>query len=685
MHKPRISRARALACALPLALAAALSGAPAPALADEAVSNGILVTLEQPSMSEVSLLADATSTLDDAGVTVTGLVSQTDDERTYEAVPAEGQTDEQALEAVRGLDGVTHAQLNYVYHLIEPVREDTSPSSAAGAPGEESVAPLARALDQADPFLLVRQSGSEPNQYWVYSTNLDDAWDHAQANNAVTIVTLDSGVKLDHEDLEGNLLEEYAWDVTNNVDEGGQPLSVTAEQTGTSDHVGHGTLVAGIAAAVANNGTGLAGASMNANVLPVKVIPDGSSTTDTATLARAYEYVFESVDVDELNVRVFNLSLGRYVTDEYDSEDAQQDELLHDWIRRAYQEGIVTVCSGGNGNYTDPYVAALYPSDFEECVSVTALEPDGTNIAWSDYNAQKDISAPGRSIWSTHTSYSEVAGGNYSSAYSGTSLSAPMVSGTIALMCYAEPTATVDEICEALYVTAVPVEDATNDRTQPDEDGVVSGSHGALDADAAVTYLMRHVNRFNDVTEGEWPYDAVVYVDRMGIMNGQGGMSGAFGTSADLGRQDAAQLLYNYLGNGENAPDCGFADVDQDAYYAKAVNWCVAEGIFDAPRDDQSTFGVSQPITREQLMTVLWRYVRSQGGAQDVDSGLFEQMPDHASTSEWAVEAAQWALSEGVIAGASQADGSRILDPQASVSRAVMAQIMMNAIEADVL
>ena len=677
---------------LSLALSAALAVgtialSPAVALADGPQTNGILVTLQAPSPSGVSLLAQADSALDAAGVEVTGIVSSEDGTVTVEAQPASGQTDEQALAAARAVPGVESAQLNYVYHLIDAV-EDTAYEAAretAVTPRETGrVTPLATSLlgiAQQDQFLQGTQIGSTPNQYWTYNVGLDKAWEQAQSNNAVTIVTLDSGVKLDHPDLADNLLAEYAWDVTNNVSEGGQPLQKTAEELGTADQVGHGTLVAGIAAAVTGNG-GMAGASYNANVLPVKVIPNGSKTTDTATLARGYRYVLEETDYKALNVRVFNLSLGRYVTEDYDDEDAQNDRLLHEWIVRAYNEGIVTVCSGGNGNGTLPYSAALYPSDFEECVSVTALEADGTNIPWSDYNPQKDISAPGRTIWSTHTTYSETAGGYYSNSFSGTSLSAPIVSGTIALMCYVEPSATVDELTEALYATATPVTDEKNDRTQPDNEGVVSGSHGALSSDDAVTYIKRHVNRFNDVTEGVWPYDAVVYVDRMGIMNGQGGMSGNFGASADLARQDAAQLLYNYLGNGEDAPACGFSDVDQSAYCAKAVNWCVAEGIFDAPRDEQSLFGVGQPITREQLMTVLYRYA---GTGETVDHDVLEQMPDHAQTSDWAVDGASWAVANGVVEGASRPDGTRVLDPQANVSRAVMAQIVMNAIEGGIL
>ena len=83
------------------------------------------------------------------------------------------------------------------------------------------------------------------------------AWSITRSNNLVTIAMFDSGVTLDHPDLAGNLLSDLAWDSYYE-----RTLAETKLMTGTSDNGGHGTAVAGVLAAVTNNGTGVAGAAV---------------------------------------------------------------------------------------------------------------------------------------------------------------------------------------------------------------------------------------------------------------------------------------------------------------------------------------------------------------------------------------------------------------------------------------
>ncbi len=661
-HTPRI-----LAVSLSVVAAAlSVAAAPARALAAEAESDGIIVTMRQDAASEVLLLADATSALDAAGLDVTGVIDSADGELVLAADPAQGQTDDEALAVAQDLPGVESAQLNYVYHLVDLVPEDAAPA-AADAPAAAPVdLTLAQAIAANDPFTQVSSPSVARNQYWAYASDLVTAWTLSTSDNVVTVVTLDSGAQLDHPDLKDNLIAEYAWDAARK-----KPLA----DDEVTDYNGHGTAVAGVISAVANNGVGLAGASYNANVLPIKILEGSGSGSNTEYLVNAFNYLLDLIDKGLVsNVRVVNMSLGT----------TADDTMLHELITRARDEyGIVTVCAGGNGNNVSPnidprtgeYRAHMYPGDYEECIAVTGLETDGTNLPYSDYNICKDISAPGKSIWSTWK------GGDYS-ANSGTSLSAPIVSGTVALMFYAEPNATPDEVYEALCETAIPVIDPEHDRTVPDERGDVSGSHGALDAGAAVAYLKEHVTRFKDVTEADWHYNSVMFVGTRGIMNGYNDGQGNFGANDALTRQDAATLIYNLLGRGQGATDHGFADVEAGAYYQTAVNWCADQGIFKG-YEDTGTFGVGKFITREELMCVVYN-IAAEKGAQ-VDTGAFYELPDHASTSSWAVNASQWALSAGVIHGMSQPDGSLLLAPQNSTTRAEMAAIMMNSIKAGVL
>lgn len=639
------------------ALALGLALAPSTALAAQAETDGILVTLNQPGAGEISLLSDARSALDGAGLEAGDVISAGSGELTLEARPANGQTDEQALADALELPGVTDAQLNYVYQIIEPV-SDESPSSADG------IRPQAQTLREAilanDPYAQISDPDESPNQYWLYNSGLVDAWTLARSNGVVTIAMFDSGVTLDHPDLAGNLLSSLAWDSYYD-----RTLAETEARTGTSDNGGHGTMVAGVLAAVTDNSTGIAGASYNAKLLPVKVVNDSNGNTNTGALARAYAYLFKVINSGQAsNVRVVNMSLGGY------GEAFSDDELLREVIHEArYDYGILTVCAGGNGSNGSPRTDPCYPADYEDCVSVTALEKDGTNIPWSDYNAEKDISAPGRSIWSTSAS------GGYSGSSSGTSLAAPMVSGTVALMSFAEPTATPSEIVAALEDTATPIDDAVNDRT------TTSGSAGALDAGAALQLIKDRITRFNDVHEGDWFYDNVLYVAEREIMNGYGNGLGYFGVSDRLTREDTACILYNYLGDGEVVEPCSLTDVDQSGYYATAVNWCVEKGIFNGRPN--GTFGVGESITREQLMSVVYNWAAQEGDV--VDDSIFYGFADCGSTSDWAVEGVRWAVDRGVINGSLNADGTRSLNPLGNTSRAEAASIITNAIESGVL
>ena len=649
MKKPLHALAAAAALALGLALV------PATALAEPAETDGIIVTVSQPGAGEISLLSDARSTLDDAGLAAGDVVSADDGTLTLEARPAEGQTDEQALATALELPGVESAQLNYVYQIIGAVDEDAA---------TDGIAPQTQTLRQTilanDPYAQVSNPDASPNQYWLYNADLVGAWSITRSNNLVTIAMFDSGVTLDHPDLAGNLLSDLAWDSYYE-----RTLAETKLMTGTSDNGGHGTAVAGVLAAVANNGTGVAGASYNANLLPVKVVNDSNGNTNTGALARAYAYLFDLINTKRVsNVRVVNMSLGGY------GDTFADDDLLRAQISDARDDyGILTVCAGGNGKNGQPLTEPCYPGDYDDCISVTALEADGTNISWSDYNKHKDISAPGRSIWTTS------ANGGYGKQ-SGSSLSAPMVSGTIALMFYAEPNATPDEVVNALKTTATPIVDPVNDRTN------TSGSAGALDAAEALQYVKDTVTRFSDVEAGTWYYDAVQYVGSNGIMNGYDNGQGNFGTFDNLMRQDAAGLLYNYLADGATASEhCGLSDVPEDAYYTNAVNWCVENGIFNGY--DDGTFGVNQPITRQEFLGVIYNWAHEAGDV--VDETIFYSRPDYWTVATWATDAVKWCLSEHVVNGTAQPDGTFLINPNSNISRCEVAGIISNAIKAGVL
>lgn len=662
------------ACALSCALVAGLSLAPiiagATAADAAAATDGILITLDSTASAQarslgsddVNLLAESeiVTELGQAGLEVSDSFESQGGQVVLTADTTGDLSDEEALAQARDIEGVADVQYNYVYHLVDIIEEDVA--SGTGTP-RSGVSTLA-VSSVNDPDAQISDPEEDNNQYWLYNANLDDAWEQAQSDHDITIAVLDSGVDLDHKDLADNILTDLAWDATLE-----QPLAACE----ITDCAGHGTMVAGVASAVANNALGIAGASYNADLLPIKVVDNEERQITSADLVKSYEYLFDLVDSGKLdNLRVINMSLGGY-------EDSQaNDEAFHDVIKTALNTyDILTVCAGGNGNQTTtPNTGKMYPADFDECISVTALESDGTNLVWSDYNEFKDISAPGQNIRTTNMS------GGFSTA-SGTSVASPIVSGTVALLYAADPDATPEQVRAALEETAVPVVDKEHDRTE------VSGSAGALDAGAAVERLAGAVDPepepelpFVDV-DHEWYYPAIVYVYENDIMHGLSD-SPRFAPNEPIVRQDAAVVLYNILGNGEKTPDCGLVDVGQD-YYTDAVNWAVARGYINGYENEATGevthFGVGDPLTREQLACIVANIARN--GEPFGSMAKYESMPDHDKTNTWAVANVVWAINNQIINGV-ELGGVRYVAPQNKTTRAEMAAIMMNCLEQNV-
>ena len=411
-----------------------------------------------------------TSKLERAGMEVEEVLAEpTEDSGTIVLASTEGEV-EDAIAAAEEVAGVDYAQPNFVYKLLEDEVEEVTEAEVEAVTN--------------DPVTAVADAEEDENQYYLYGDELDtvgikgadviDAWDYADCSGSdIAIVIMDTGINLTHTDLADNILEEYCYDFYND-----EELETGGSFNG--DYYGHGSHVAGIAAAVADNATGIAGASYNAKLIAYKVFDDSTSdpSASTSTLVEAYGAMIDLVEEDGVNVRVVNLSLGSY-----GSDSSTEDRAWHSLIQEAYDLGVLTVCAGGNGSGNTPYTTNQYPSDWDECLAVTALDTDGTNAVWSDFNEEKDISAPGVSIYSTYND-----GSSSYATVSGTSMASPLVAGIAALLFAANPDATVADVVEAIESTATEIDDSDDSyhRNSTGYGGVVSGSAGAINAEAAV-------------------------------------------------------------------------------------------------------------------------------------------------------------------------------------------------------
>ena len=175
-------------------------------------------------------------------------------------------------------------------------------------------------------------------------------------------------------------------------------------------------------------------------------------------------------------------------------------------------------------------------------------------------------------------------------------------------------------------------------------------------------------NPFADVSEGDWYYEAVQFVQERGLMNGYS--DGRFGPNDTLSRAQLAQILFNKEGRPGVNYLLTFSDVASEAWYTEAIRWAASQGIVGGYGD--GTFGPNDPITREQLAVMLWRYSGSPAA-----TGKELHFNDTDEISGFALEALRWAVENGILNG--YGDGR--LGSQGQATRAQVAQMLKNFIE----
>ena len=175
---------------------------------------------------------------------------------------------------------------------------------------------------------------------------------------------------------------------------------------------------------------------------------------------------------------------------------------------------------------------------------------------------------------------------------------------------------------------------------------------------------------FADVEAGAWYADAAVYCRDNGLMSGTS--DAAFSPDANMTRAMLATVLYRLAGSpsleGETL-GYPFADVPGDSWYADGVYWARLEGIADGYGDNR--FGPNDPVTREQLAAILWRYA----GSPAAEAGW--AFADESAIASWAAPAVDWAQASGYVNGV----GNDRFDPSGTATRAQMAVILMRYAE----
>jgi hypothetical protein len=235
------------------------------------------------------------------------------------------------------------------------------------------------------------------------------AWNLAQGAG-VTIAILDTGVDGTHPDLAGQMVA--GWDYYDN-------------SANTSDVQGHGTAVAGAAAATINNGVGVASIAGQAKIMPIRVT-DPSGNAYASTIAQGITYAADH------GARVANISISGVAASSTTLNAAQYMKNLG---------GLVVVAAGNDG--INENIAAT-----TTMIPVSATDSNDALTSWSSYGNYIALAAPGLNIWTTQS------GGSYWSCW-GTSFSSPITAGVVALMMSAKPSLPNTQIESLLYSTAV--------------------------------------------------------------------------------------------------------------------------------------------------------------------------------------------------------------------------------------
>ncbi|BCU81149.1 alkaline serine protease [Polycladomyces abyssicola] len=268
-----------------------------------------------------------------------------------------GKSVSQAVREYRNNPNVEYAEPNYLYHA------DWTPN---------------------DPYFSTQQWGPQKVQ-------APAAWDITRGSSSVRIAIVDTGVQYNHPDLSGKVVLGHDY-----VDGDNDPY----------DGNGHGTHCAGIAAAVTNNSTGIAGMAPNASILAVRVLDsNGSGTLDA--VANGIIYAADN------GAKVISLSLGGSVG----------STTLQNAVNYAWNKGAVIVAAAGNSGISAP----SYPAYYSNAIAVAATTSSDVKASYSNWGSWVDVAAPGSSIYSTYPT-------NTYTSLSGTSMATPHVAGLAGLL-----------------------------------------------------------------------------------------------------------------------------------------------------------------------------------------------------------------------------------------------------------
>ncbi|WP_439027199.1 S8 family serine peptidase [Haloarchaeobius sp. DT45] len=387
------------------------------------------------------------------------------------------------------------------------------------------------------------------SQYAPQQVNSNDAWETTFGDSDVTIAVVDTGVQYDHPDLATNFASTPGTDFVDGDDD---PYPDDPETEF------HGTHVAGCAAGVVDNGTGIAGQG-NSTLVSARALDENGSGS-TSDVADAVQWAADQ------GADVINMSLG----------GGGGRQTLKNAVSYAQVAGSLVVCAAGN----DGSEGVAYPAAYPECVAVSAVDSDENFARFSQYGDSVELCAPGVSVLSTTTEER----GSYE-RLSGTSMATPIVSGVAGLTLAQWPDLSNDALRRHLKETARDIGLAA-----PRQGSGQVDAHGAVTTDPADGGDSRDstATTVSDSLNGFWDADGWAYTwefdDPTDVTVELDGPSGAdFDLYVNTGTtKDAMPWNYDYAATSlDSREHIAIQGVDDSTAMQLTVNSFLGSGDYD--------------------------------------------------------------------------------------------------------
>lgn len=337
--------------------------------------------------------------------------------------------------------------------ILRSVKDKLSslPITGASSPVDavESDGLVYGTYDPNDPDLADPQ-----RMYTPELLNLYKAWDYTTGSPDTVIAVLDTGITSKHPEFSGRILDGY--DFYNDDDD-------------PEDDHGHGTHVAGTAAAAINNGVGGAGLCGRCSILPIKVLNQNNAGTWSGVASGIVHAADKGADI-------IVMSLG----------STSGTIVVENAINYALDKDVIIIAAAGNANSNRDFYPAAYPG----VIGVGATDRNDERWALSNYGDYVDVSAPGHVIYSTYYDLNNSYDGHV--FMSGTSMATPHVGGLAGLIKSQDQTRTSAEVIDILLSSAFDLGDVGRDDLF---------GHGRIDPVAALS---------KSVTKTESPNSAAV-------------------------------------------------------------------------------------------------------------------------------------------------------------------------------